>query len=231
MATSSPETRSTVLAVRDQCEDLSAFRRATQWLGERIHPNRITVLRSLGAPLAMAAAPISQAIAATVFAIGSIGDWVDGAVARRCNLRTREGALLDTAVDKLTHAASLGYLAVAYPDLALALASTLSVVLNIRSQLQRGPLSEQWSDMKRGFLKPSDCEVVEKDSPDVHRIQANAMGKIKHVIECCSIVAMFAAGQVEEVQAAAAGGLIISSGCSVLSTMKRQRAAKTEVSA
>ena len=216
---------SPLLAARDSVERLTPVRSAMRWVGRYVHPNRITALRLLGTPVAMVATRVSNTAAATAFAVNSLLDWVDGAVARSCpGSKTQEGAMLDPLIDKLSHATALGYLVAQHShDVPLAVAASASVALNAVSQLQRGRLGAQLRDAWRGVVSPESCEVIE-DATDarVKRVQANAIGKLKHVLECIAITALFASGEDDHVRMGAAAGLAVSSGLAVLSTLKRK---------
>ena len=80
-------------------------------------PNKLTVLRILMIPifivLAVApldwgeliiggtALPITQLVAAIIFAVASITDWLDGKIARKHNLVTNFGKFADPLADKM----------------------------------------------------------------------------------------------------------------------------------
>ncbi|MBV32927.1 MAG: CDP-diacylglycerol--glycerol-3-phosphate 3-phosphatidyltransferase [Porticoccaceae bacterium] len=68
-------------------------------------PNIITVLRILLIPLFVTAfymqADFSKWLAALLFAIAALSDWLDGYLARRLNCVTPFGAFLDPVADKL----------------------------------------------------------------------------------------------------------------------------------
>lgn len=73
-------------------------------------PNRLTVAR-LFLTLAFVAAlsidwPFSKTTALVLFIIASVTDWVDGEIARRFNLVTDFGKLMDPLVDKIMMAAA-----------------------------------------------------------------------------------------------------------------------------
>ena len=73
-------------------------------------PNKLTVLRVILVPFFLAAIMIDESIlpenasrilAAVLFAVTSITDFVDGQIARRCNLVTNFGKFLDPLADKI----------------------------------------------------------------------------------------------------------------------------------
>lgn len=137
--------------------------------------------------------------------------------------------MLDPLIDKLSHATALGYHVAQYGhDIPLAVAASASVVLNGLSQLQRGPLVGQFREAWKGVVSPQSCEAIDDaDEPRIKAIQANAIGKMKHVLECIAITALFAAGGDERVRLGAAAGLALSSGLSVWSTVKRAASSRS----
>lgn len=80
-------------------------------------PNKLTVLRIFMIPIFMLVAlapldwgtltfsntelPITQLIAAIIFAVASITDWLDGKIARKHNLVTNFGKFADPLADKM----------------------------------------------------------------------------------------------------------------------------------
>lgn len=74
-------------------------------------PNLLTWLRIVLIPvlglLFLLPAPWSNAVAAAVFAIAAITDWLDGYLARRWNQASAFGAFLDPVADKLIVAVAL----------------------------------------------------------------------------------------------------------------------------
>jgi len=66
-------------------------------------PNAITLLRLLLAPvIAVEIATGHDTAALALFSVSAVSDLLDGAIARRWNLRTRFGALVDPLADKST---------------------------------------------------------------------------------------------------------------------------------
>lgn len=80
-------------------------------------PNKLTVLRIFMIPIFMVVAlaqldwgtltfsntelPITQLVAAIIFAVASITDWLDGKIARKHNLVTNFGKFADPLADKM----------------------------------------------------------------------------------------------------------------------------------
>lgn len=74
-------------------------------------PNAITLLRILLIPifvfLLVSPSSFKAAVAAIVFGLASLTDWLDGYIARRSGQITKLGMLLDPVADKLLIAAAL----------------------------------------------------------------------------------------------------------------------------
>jgi cardiolipin synthase (CMP-forming) len=84
---------------------------STALVGDRILtvPNLLSVLRLAGVPLMLwlLLGPRQDGWAIVVLAAGGITDWLDGKLARILGQRSRLGALLDPAVDRLYILAAL----------------------------------------------------------------------------------------------------------------------------
>ena len=77
-------------------------------------PNALSLLRLLGVPLFLwlALGPRADGWAVIVLMVGGVTDYADGKIARRYNLTSRLGALLDPAADRLYILATLAALTV-----------------------------------------------------------------------------------------------------------------------
>jgi cardiolipin synthase (CMP-forming) len=75
-------------------------------------PNALSLLRLLGVPLFLwlALGPHADGWAVIVLMVGGITDYADGKIARRYNLTSRVGAMLDPAADRLYILATLAAL-------------------------------------------------------------------------------------------------------------------------
>jgi CDP-diacylglycerol--glycerol-3-phosphate 3-phosphatidyltransferase len=72
-------------------------------------PNALSILRLLGVPLFLwlALGPQADGWAVIVLGVGGLTDYADGKIARRYNLTSKLGALLDPAADRLYILATL----------------------------------------------------------------------------------------------------------------------------
>jgi len=81
--------------------------------------NLVTISRVLLVPVIVlvyySAMPFSQLIAALLFTIASITDWLDGYLARKLNQSSAFGAFLDPVADKLLVVMALVLLTANYP--------------------------------------------------------------------------------------------------------------------
>jgi len=81
--------------------------------------NLVTISRVLLVPVIVlvyySPIPFSQLIAAVLFTLASITDWLDGFLARRLNLLSAFGAFLDPVADKLLVVMALVLLTANYP--------------------------------------------------------------------------------------------------------------------
>ncbi len=215
-----PEPASPMLQIRNKLE--KPLNAALQAIGNVVHPNHITASR---VPLTVAAIGLDQVshiAGATVYAITTLIDWLDGAVARSSKGKeTKEGTLLDPFIDKVANFTALSYqIGLHADDIAFTAAAIASMSLNAVSQVQRGDLAGQAADIHKGILAPDSCEPVKEDGA-VKGIKANTLGKIKQMFECAAITGMFAAGEHDEMRIAAAAALIASSLFSLAGTLRR----------
>ena len=81
-------------------------------------PNLLSFFRILLIPVMVSLYVKGRTVAALcVFAVSAASDIVDGQIARRCNMVTDLGKMLDPLADKLTQAAALICVARAHPQL------------------------------------------------------------------------------------------------------------------
>jgi CDP-diacylglycerol---glycerol-3-phosphate 3-phosphatidyltransferase len=82
--------------------------------------NLVTISRVLLVPVIVvvyySALPFSELIAAVLFTVASITDWLDGYLARKLNQASAFGAFLDPVADKLLVVMALVLLAANYPS-------------------------------------------------------------------------------------------------------------------
>lgn len=146
-----------------------------------VHPNRISFFGGLctiaGVPLLTS--PATDIYGASLIAVGQGIDCVDGYLARRCNLQTREGARLDPLLDKIKSFALGSYIIAKelYRDnLVLPLTIASNFTIDYVSQRIRGPIHSQLEEAVRAVAYPSTCKNdIEKDSS----IRATVYGKLK----------------------------------------------------
>ncbi|MBQ2995564.1 MAG: CDP-diacylglycerol--glycerol-3-phosphate 3-phosphatidyltransferase, partial [Peptococcaceae bacterium] len=74
-------------------------------------PNKLTIARMCMVPLFMIAlmmnTPASRIIATVIFALASLTDMLDGQIARKHNMVTNFGKLMDPLADKVLTAAAM----------------------------------------------------------------------------------------------------------------------------
>lgn len=82
-------------------------------------PNKLTVARVCMVPLFMVAlmlnTEVSRVVATVIFALASFTDMLDGKIARKYNLITNFGKLMDPLADKILTAAAMVCLVVFLP--------------------------------------------------------------------------------------------------------------------
>lgn len=125
---------------------------------------------------------------ADVYGMGFVGagyaaDWADGHVARRYDMKTREGARFDSLTDKIKFGFNGAYIIateVVTGGVLLPLAVGTNFVVDYVSTRQRGPLGEQLSEAKRAVFDYDSCE---KDVEESSSIRANYWGKTKAVMQ------------------------------------------------
>lgn len=129
-------------------------------------PNKLTIARMCMVPLFMIAllvnTPASRLVAAVIFALASLTDMLDGQIARKYNMVTNFGKLMDPLADKVLTAAAMICL-VELGDLA----AWIAVVIIFREYLITGLRSVAASE-----------NIV---------VAANIWGKVKTV---CQMIAL-----------------------------------------
>lgn len=130
-------------------------------------PNKLTIARMAMVPLFMVAllinTPESRVVSAVIFALASLTDMLDGQIARKYNMITNFGKLMDPLADKVLTAAAMICL-VELGDLA----AWIAVVIIFREYLITGLRSVAAND-----------NIV---------VAANIWGKVKTV---CQMIALF----------------------------------------
>ncbi len=117
-------------------------------------PTTLTLLRMALIPVLILLCylpwPVGRTIAAWVFLVAALTDWLDGWIARRYNLTSDFGAFLDPVADKLMVGATLIVLVQQHPTIPLAL---LAVVI-IGREISISALREWMAEMgQRGIVK------------------------------------------------------------------------------
>ncbi|RUR57665.1 CDP-diacylglycerol--glycerol-3-phosphate 3-phosphatidyltransferase [Vreelandella populi] len=119
-------------------------------------PNLLTLARVAFIPLLVVLFYLpynwSMPLAAALFALASVTDWLDGYLARRWNQSTPFGAFLDPVADKLMVAVALALLIERYDTLVL----TLPALVIIGREIVISALREWMAEMgKRGLVAVS----------------------------------------------------------------------------
>lgn len=131
-------------------------------------PNQITLVRLLLSVVVFVLIPFEMYMAAmVVFAIAAGTDWLDGYIARKYNLVTKLGRILDPFVDKFLICGVFIYLAAESP--ASGIAAWMAVVVVARELLVT---------VIRSFLEGEGVDF-----------SAKMAGKLKMVFQCAAVVA------------------------------------------
>lgn len=131
-------------------------------------PNQITLARLLLSIVVFCLVPMGYYVAALVVFILAAGtDWLDGYIARKYNLVTQLGRILDPFVDKFLICGIFIYLAADYPESGIA--AWMAVVVVAR---------ELAVTVIRSFLEAEGVDF-----------SANMAGKLKMVFQCAAVVA------------------------------------------
>ena len=138
-------------------------------------PNKLTIARMAMVPLFMIAllmnTPASRIIATVIFALASLTDMLDGQIARKYNMVTNFGKLMDPLADKVLTAAAMICL-VELGDLA----AWIAVVIIFREYLITGLRSVAASE-----------NIV---------VAANILGKVKTVCQMIALMLLMVKPQV-----------------------------------
>jgi CDP-diacylglycerol--glycerol-3-phosphate 3-phosphatidyltransferase len=119
-------------------------------------PNFLTLLRVILIPVLVLAwfipSPHAGQIAAAIFVIAALTDWLDGWLARRWDQESAFGAFLDPVADKLMVAAALVLLVDAFDSVLI----TLSAIVIIGREIVVSALREWMSEIgQRGHVAVS----------------------------------------------------------------------------
>ena len=138
-------------------------------------PNKLTIARMAMVPLFMIAllmnTPASRILATVIFALASLTDMLDGQIARKYNMVTNFGKLMDPLADKVLTAAAMICL-VELGDLA----AWIAVVIIFREYLITGLRSVAASE-----------NIV---------VAANILGKVKTVCQMIALMLLMVKPQV-----------------------------------
>ena len=138
-------------------------------------PNQITLARLLLSVLVFVLIPMGQYIAAlVVFLLAAGTDWLDGYIARKYDMVTRLGRILDPFVDKFLICGVFIYLAAEFPESGIA--AWMAVVVVAR---------ELMVTVIRSFLEGEGVDF-----------SAKTAGKLKMVFQClAAAVSLLVLGQ------------------------------------
>ena len=138
--------------------------------------NWVTIIRVIMVPLVVVVyySPLAWAnlIAAALFAIASITDWLDGYLARRLNQTSAFGAFLDPVADKLLVVVALVLLTAIYP----AVWFVLPVAVIIAREIFVSALREWMANVNQRDL-----------------VAVGYIGKVKTTVQMIAIVVLIAA--------------------------------------
>ena len=148
---------------------------------KEVHPNRISFLGGLctvvGVPLL--SSPATDIYGAGLVVLGQGIDCIDGYLARRYDLRTKEGARLDPLLDKVKNGAIGTYIIakeIYQNNLLLPASVAANFALDYISQRARGPILAQLKEATRAVVFPYSCE---RDFEEKSSNRANKYGKWK----------------------------------------------------
>ena len=144
------------------------------------HPNRISfsgaVSTSIG--ITLLSNPYSAPVGLLAIVYGDVvADIYDGRLARKFNLRTKEGAILDPFFDKIKNLSVGTYVMIAEGVTnPLSLAFGASYAVDYISQKKRGPILEQIVQVSNAVISPENCTL---DNQEKSQNRANNFGKWK----------------------------------------------------
>ena len=144
------------------------------------HPNKVSAMGLFFTGLSVAASfsEETRGLASGLY-VGAVAcDVLDGYLARKYNVRTKEGAMLDPFVDKIKNLA-VGGLMIAYEYATFPLlvgANLVNFAVDGLSQRQRGDIVEQTTRCIGAVLNPENCNF---DADANSSARANCWGKIK----------------------------------------------------
>lgn len=149
-----------------------------------LHPNRISALGGASTVVGtlMLVNPYSAPVGVGAIVLGDVfADHYDGKLARRFKLKTKQGAKLDPLFDKVKNIAIGSYVLFSEGlDNPLTWVFGASVLADVISQRQRGPLLEQIVEAYHAVVSPEFCEDdLDKNSS----IRATNFGKWKTGIQ------------------------------------------------
>jgi phosphatidylglycerophosphate synthase len=154
------------------------------------HPNRITA-SSVG--LSAIGLGLMQSHYTDLVGLGMIGgayilDAVDGAVARKWDMQTVEGARLDPLVDKVKNGIIGGYMSVnevLMGNYFLPATMGANFIVDYISQKSRGDITDQFEEGYNAVVHPENCK---EDVEDKSAVRANGYGKLKTGIQTATML-------------------------------------------
>lgn len=160
--------------------------RGTDWgLGKLVregllHPNKVSAMGLLftGLSVASSFSEETRSLAPGLYTGAVACDILDGYLARKYGVQTREGAMLDPFVDKVKNLA-VGGLMIAYEYASFPLlvaANLVNFAVDGVSQARRGNIFDQASRCVDAVVNPRNCEMDREINSSV---RANVCGKVK----------------------------------------------------
>lgn len=149
------------------------------------HPNRLSAygLGLTGIGVGLLFNPSTQICGLITLGVGYCFDYVDGKVARKFNLETKEGAKLDPLFDKVKNVMVGGFVVgkeLILGNYAIPAAMGINFCVDAYSQAQRGKVLDQIEDSYNAVVSPEKCSFdLGKKSNDC----ANHYGKVKTVLQ------------------------------------------------